>query len=358
MYKGENTFESRAEQSRAEQSRAEQSRAEQSRENWIDVIKAICMIFIVMSHLPYCPKALRHFLTPFFLTGFYFASGYVMKPLSTRKFSIKKAKTILWPWFIFSTVEIIMLSKFGNHETTIVGYIFYTLLQVKDLHESLWFFPSLFVTLIFADYLILKFDEKRLTLIACAMLIGSRLYGMFMPVNLLPWNSVCLPWHIHNVGTTSFFVIFGYLYKKYQLNKKIKGYISIVFVLVYLMELYITRNTIEVGIWNYLGLFEWILLMGTGLAMIITVSQIKILKDSRILSYIGQNTLLYYALHQNLCRVIDHLINGWSWGYGFAQTLVGQWIFTVVFASFILSVLVIPIEFIKRKMEFLTRFVW
>ena len=30
MYKGENTFESRAEQSRAEQSRAEQSRAEQS----------------------------------------------------------------------------------------------------------------------------------------------------------------------------------------------------------------------------------------------------------------------------------------------------------------------------------------
>ena len=77
-------------ESRAEQSRAEQSRAEQSRENWIDVIKAICMIFIVMSHLPYCPKALYHFLTPFFLTGFYFSSGYVMKPMSIREVALKK----------------------------------------------------------------------------------------------------------------------------------------------------------------------------------------------------------------------------------------------------------------------------
>ena len=352
---------SRAEQSRAEQSRAEQSRAEQSRENWIDVIKAICMIFIVMSHLPYCPKILRHFLTPFFLTGFYFASGYVMKPLTIRKFAIKKVKTILWPWLIFSAIEIVMISKFGNHETTIVGYMLYTLLQVKDLHESLWFFPSLFLTLVFADFLILRLNGKTLAWVSCGMLLGSRLYGMFMPSNLLPWNSVCLPWHLHNVGTTVFFVILGYLYRKHQVNKKIKKYmpiISIMCISLYLIELYITRNTIEIGIWNYTELLEWFLIMGTGLAMVITVSQSKRLNNSRVLSYIGQNTLLYYALHQNICRVIEHLIDRWDWGYRFSQTLVGQWIFTIIFASFILLILVIPIEFIKRKMKYLTRFVW
>ena len=110
------------------------------------------MIFIVISHLPYCPKALYHFLTPFFLTGFYFASGYVMKPMPIREVALKKAKTILWPWVIFGTIEIVMISKFGNQETTFAGYVLYTLLQVKGLHESLWFFPSLFLTLVFFGF--------------------------------------------------------------------------------------------------------------------------------------------------------------------------------------------------------------
>ena len=41
MYKGENTLESRAEQSRAEQSRAD----------WIDVLKGIGIILVVIGHV-------------------------------------------------------------------------------------------------------------------------------------------------------------------------------------------------------------------------------------------------------------------------------------------------------------------
>ena len=319
------------------------------------------MFFIVMSHLPYCPELLRHFLTPFFLTGFYFSSGYVMKPLPIRKFTLKKAKTILWPWMMFSAVEIVIISKFGNHSTTMLENIFYTLLQVKGVHESLWFFPSLFVTLLAADFLILKFDDKKLVIISVCMLFASRLYGMLMPRNLLPWNSVCLPWHLHNVGTTVFFVMFGYVYKKYRMNERIKQYIpaaTIGLTAVYLIELYITRDTVEIGIWNYTDLFVWFIVMGTGLAMVVVTSQVDILKNSRILTYIGRNTLLYYALHQNLCRVIDKIVEKWSWGYSFSQTLVGQWVFTILFSSSILLILIVPIEFIKRKMNYLTRFVW
>lgn len=126
----------------------------------------------------------------------------------------------------------------------------------------------------------------------------------------------------------------------------------------YLIELYVTRSTIEIGICNYTWLLKWVLVMGTGLVMIIAVSQVKILNDSRVLSYIGQNTLLYYVLHQNLCRIVDHLVNIWDFGEAFSQTLLGQWLFTIIFASVILLVLVIPIEFIKRKMKYLTCFIW
>lgn len=89
-----------------------------------------------------------------------------------------------------------------------------------------------------------------------------------------------------------------------------------------------------------------------------SVSQVKILNDSRVLSYIGQNTLLYYVLHQNLCLIVDHLVNIWDFREAFSQTLLGQWLFTIIFASVILLVLVIPIEFIKRKMKYLTCFIW
>lgn len=305
----------------------------ESREKWIDALKAICMIFIIMSHLLWCPKILRHFLTSFFLVGFYFASGYVMKPLSIRKFFMKKVKTILWTWLIFSIIEIIIIFKFGNCK----------------------------VTLIFVDALILKFDFKKLSLLSIAMLFVSRLYGMLMPQNLLPWKSVCLPWHLHNIGTTSFFVILGYIYKKksnkYK-NKKPVLIVSLMLIIMYLIELYITRDTIEIGIWNYTQLFSWIFVIGTGLAMIIFTAQIKIFSNNSVLGYIGRNTLLYYVLHQNVCRVIERLISKWSWGYSYSQTLIGQWIFTVLFTIFILLILTVPIEFIKRKMNYLIEFVW
>ena len=172
-----------------------------------------------------------------------------MKPMPIREVALKKAKTILWPWVIFGTIEIVMISKFGNHETTFAGYVLYTLLQVKGLHESLWFFPSLFLTLVFSDFLILRLNGKILAWVSCGMLLGSRIYGMLMPSDLLPWHSVCLPWHIHNVGTTVFFVILGYLYREYKVNEKIKKYMPIISIMcigIYLIELYITRNTIEI----------------------------------------------------------------------------------------------------------------
>ena len=319
------------------------------------------MVFIVMSHLPYCPEVLRHFLTPFFLTGFYFSSGYVMKPLPIRKFALKKAKTILWPWLIFGAVEIIFVSAFGNHSTTIMENVFYTLLQVKGVHESLWFLPSLFVTLLVVDFLLLKFDDEKLVIISICMLFASRLYGMLMLPNLLPWNSVCLPWHLHNVGTTSFFVILGYLYKKYRVNERVRQRIpaaATVLTILYLIELYITKDTVEIGIWNYTGLFLWFLVVGTSVMMVIAIAQVDALKNNKVLTYIGRNTLLYYVLHQNVCRIITHLVEKWSWGCGFSQTPVGQWIFTILFTSFILLILAVPVEFIKRKMNYLIRFAY
>ncbi len=89
-------------------------------------------------------------------------------------------------------------------------------------------FPKFVFNISFADFLILRLNGKILAGVSCCMLLGSRIYGMLMPSDLLPWHSVCLPWHIHNVGTTVFFVILGYLYREYEVNEKIKKHMPII----------------------------------------------------------------------------------------------------------------------------------
>lgn len=49
---------------------------------WIDVLKCICMFFVMVSHVSSKQKIaqdLEKFYLPFFLTGFLFASGYTYR---------------------------------------------------------------------------------------------------------------------------------------------------------------------------------------------------------------------------------------------------------------------------------------
>ena len=42
---------------------------------WLDIIKGICISFVMLSH-SYSPDDYRRFFTPFFLSMFFFASYY------------------------------------------------------------------------------------------------------------------------------------------------------------------------------------------------------------------------------------------------------------------------------------------
>ncbi len=63
------------------------------------------MFFVVISHLNFCPKYLRIYFSPFFLAGFFAASGMVF---STKDnfftFLMKKVVFILFPWIVFVNV--------------------------------------------------------------------------------------------------------------------------------------------------------------------------------------------------------------------------------------------------------------
>ena len=64
----------------------------ESREKWIDALKAICMIFIIMSHLLWCPKILRHFLTSFFSCRILFCFWICNETVVDKKIFYEESK--------------------------------------------------------------------------------------------------------------------------------------------------------------------------------------------------------------------------------------------------------------------------
>lgn len=43
---------------------------------WMDIMKGICMLFVILSHTGYISRWMLCIYTPFFLSGFFFVSGY------------------------------------------------------------------------------------------------------------------------------------------------------------------------------------------------------------------------------------------------------------------------------------------
>lgn len=80
---------------------------------WVDIGKYICIMFVMLSHLQSGSEILTKFYLPFFLTVFFFLSGYVYRePVSFKEHFINKLKGLFIPWLIFSNLNFFCLWLF------------------------------------------------------------------------------------------------------------------------------------------------------------------------------------------------------------------------------------------------------
>ena len=79
------------------------------RVEWVDVGKFICIMFVMLSHLESGTASFSRFYNPFFLTVFFFSSGYVYRDdVSFKDHFIKKVRGLFVPWFVFSHFNILL----------------------------------------------------------------------------------------------------------------------------------------------------------------------------------------------------------------------------------------------------------
>lgn len=276
---------------------------------WLDNVKLICIFFVMVSHLECTPRIFRLFFTPFFLTAFFFASGYVYKDTPSFKELIKKkARALLVPWFWFGLFNIVtsQILTFNAH-ASLKEEIIHNLLQVRGYGDRMWFIAALFVAHIPFYFLVKYCDRKKRVIISTIMFILSFVYSFYVDGNLFPWGTNNLPWHLEYIFVVNFFMVMGYEYKNSDENilkkfdtKLNKVLLLCIYLLLVVLNYYVGFTQSNIFI---ISTVMTIIMQVIGVALCVEAG--KILPCNKFFSYVGMNTLIYYGLHGKVESIIE-----------------------------------------------------
>lgn len=280
-----------------------------TRIEWLDMAKGYGIIVTIFAHLMlntlleysnymYVARWIYTFNVPlfFFLSGYTFNNKYKFKELIK-----KKTKSLLIPYFIYSLI-ISIYYFIANYISSNVNFLFFLkcifnfIIQIRC--ETLWFIACLFFLNIIFYFLLKKVKSmKKIFLIVILLFIIGLMYYKLGGISL-PWNiDVCLTGILYFYG--------GYCLRNNY--NEVKKYVSLKMSILYFICLLIINiscgylsyylsgvrfdmfyNDYGIPIFSCLSSFA-------GIGMIIIISHWFTLKS---ITYIGKNSIIYYAVHQ------------------------------------------------------------
>ena len=340
----------------------EKEKVSKRRVEWVDIVKYICIIAVIMMHVDGNTGFWYQGCGSFLLKGFFFVSGYVyLHSKDFKGFFVKKVKGLLVPWFILSTFNILLSQVLSfNEHGNLWEEIGWNFLQIRDHGDGLWFVAALFVAFI-PFYYVIKWRDgegqaKAVPAIFLSLLlsVGSLVYMKIMPPEVFPWGSAKLPWHLEYIFEAMFFMVLGYYFKRnYEekfdtFNTKVNRAVLWSIYLVVAFFPYVMGIEIpSVVSIPYQYIYEL-------LGVLTVVSFSKVLKTNSYIAFVGQNTLIYFALHGKVISVIQTILNkvipGLYGGILENTVLVNVWI--IIFAIIISFILILPAWLVNKYLPF------
>jgi acyltransferase 3 len=333
---------------------------------WIDIIKYICIVMVILSHLESVTEVWNKFFTPFFLTGFFFASGYVYKHKNGFKvFLYKKIRQLLVPWFVFSVFNMILsqITSFNVHNEFLEEFKL-NLLQIRGYGDKIWFVAALFMAFI-PFYFFIKWFEKSnmkkpkksiiFVFIAFLLSLVSVLYVRLVPNDIFPWNTNSLPWHLEYIFQAMFYMVLGYVFKenlesRVDLFNNLKN--RIVVLVVYMIMVYVPYG-MNISMNIVIGIVYTYICQIIGILALILFA--KSAKSNRYINYVGQSTLIYFALHgkvYSLLETVMRKIAGEIYTIILSDVVLSS-IFAMIMTLAITIILIIPAYIINRWLPFI-----
>jgi len=287
---------------------------EKKRIVWIDIMKYVCIMLVMLSHWESSSRILRYIYTPVFLTGFLFASGYTyVNKGSFKDFFIKKIRGLFVPWLIFSLFNIFLarIISFKEHNPLLED-IKLNFMQIRGNGDGMWFVAALFVAYIPFYFVVRSYEKNKeksnsewiLLLILFVSSCVFDVYKQYTNPDIFPWKSIYLPWHLEYVCYAMLWMVAGYLFKdslENTFNEKNKSIywlsaLALYCIFVFVGAHYKGMPFPAVKAVSYFNSF-------CGIYLLITLC--KAIKGNKYMLYIGQNTILCFAFHGKILSFLD-----------------------------------------------------
>ena len=277
------------------------------RDKSIDVLRAIAILFVIFGHVTHIGE-LRQYIWSFHMPLFFFISGFLFnrnKYESTRAFLKVKINGLIIPYIFFCLITlvywILIESRVRSWGMTwymeVYGIIYGTYSAEYMLFNSaMWFLPCLF-SMELLYWFVSKIES---TWKIVFVLLFANILGMTAK-DYLSW----LPWGINSAMISMIFFGFGNLIKtKTSFWANLKWYYWVLTVSVMFSFQWLTFDCLKAEM-NALKIespFLYIFFAVVGICLYFSLA--KLIKKNFILEWIGQNTLVLFALQEPVYRAI------------------------------------------------------
>lgn len=292
----------------------------QNRIEWIDVLKSLVMLLVVIGHaVPKdTPQTLGYYIYSFHMPLFFMISGMTFYlQLSRREFEFtllvkNKAKALLQPYLILSFMALpiwilnfkILSKSEDKIINRVIGIFYGNENAVSSPSNAMWFCLVLFMALI-AFWAVNRWaegNEKHLTL----MVLIIALFGYTFSLDSVEFP---LPWKAETVPMAMLFLLMGWLFIKYKesvtalLGGRGRQFVIAVISLVVATCCAMFNVKISMALSTY-GSFMMFMgaVIGYSLVCFIIAYNLPALN---LFKLIGRNTIVMLAFHAPIFRFLE-----------------------------------------------------
>lgn len=297
-----------------------------NRINWIDNIRGCGILLVLFGHTLLTNNA-HNIIYGFHMPLFFFLSGLVCdeKKYDWKQFFKSRFNSLVIPYLVFYIITWLYWLFFERNFRSfniewwqpLLGMLYGARWHGLMVHNViLWFLPCLFVTeLLF--FLISRISSKWKQLILVSVLACC---GFCFKMNL-PWglNIACVALQFFWLGNIfRMFFVHGLCERcasdEVKVNnspttKNAVGFISLALIVVYIVLSVYLNNNVNMGVNVFGNVYVFELLSYLGIIGLSLLFWSFIKGETKILGWLGQNTLVIFAFHQPILRIVKFLGN-------------------------------------------------